>query len=79
MTDLPATRDAFALLSKPTLDLTEQDIEGIVADLRQRRERFLQGIADKPKRAPARPELDSSAEAKAARTAHLLGELDLGV
>lgn len=73
---LPSTRDAASLLSKPTLDLTDEEVEIICADLRKRREQFLQGVQDKPKRA-ALPAPDRSPEAKAARTAQLLGELDL--
>lgn len=73
--ELPATRDAFELLSKPTLSLTDADVEAICKDLRARRERFLQGVADKPKRAPAKPAADKSPEAKAARTESLLGDL----
>lgn len=72
---IPSARDAFELLSKPTLQLTADDITGICKDLRQRRERFLQGIADKPARKPAAASVDKSPEAKAARTASL--ELDL--
>lgn len=72
---LPTTRDAFELLSKPTLQLSEEDIVAICADLRKRRERFLQGIADKPARKPPADNLDRSPEAKAARTASLENEL----
>lgn len=78
MTDLPASRDAFELLSKPTLQLTDEEVTAICADLRAKRQRFLQGIADKPARKAAKPAVDASPEAKKARTEALKGELDLG-
>lgn len=74
--ELPAQRDAFALLSKPTLELTDAEIELICADLRRKREQFLQGVQDKPPRT-AKVQVDQSPEAKAQRTADLLGEIDL--
>ena len=39
--------DSFALLSKPTLELTDTDLLLIANDLRAKRRKFLQGIADK--------------------------------
>lgn len=67
------TRDAFTLLSKPTLELEEQDIIDICADLRKRRERFLAGQKDnlpKPKKDPATP------ADKEANSAAVLGEIE---
>lgn len=75
MSELPQTRDAFALLSKPTLELTDEEITSICADLRRRREQFLQGVQDKPVRKPKEPAPDRSDEAKAARSANLLDDL----
>lgn len=77
--ELPAQRDAFALLSKPTLELTDAEIELICADLRRKREQFLQGVQDKPPRAAKAklPPPDRSSEAVQQRTADLLGEIDL--
>jgi hypothetical protein len=69
-------QDSFALLSKPTLELTDFDLLRIANDLRAKRRKFLTGIADKPgisARKKAEPVTD---EAKAATTQHLLGELD---
>lgn len=73
--ELPSSRDAFELLSKPTLELSDADVEAICLDLRQKRERFLQGVADKPKRAAAKPAVEKSPEAKAARTENLLNDI----
>lgn len=69
---IPPT-DSFALLSKPTQELTDMDLLLIANDLRAKRVRFLRGIADKPTRAKAEP---VSPEAKKATTEHLLNELD---
>lgn len=71
----PTTRDAFTLLSKPTLDLTDAEIEVIVKDLRARRERFLAGQKDnapKPAKAKAEP---MSAEAKKAAADDILASI----
>lgn len=46
--------DAFVLLSKPTLELTFDNMKAIASDLRAKRVRFLQGKADNPgRKAPA--------------------------
>ena len=74
--ELLPPRDSFELLSKPTQELTDQDLLLIANDLRAKRRKFLTGIADKPGitgRKKAEPVTD---EAKAATTAHLMGELD---
>ena len=43
--------DAYALLSKPTLEIGDAEAEKIVADLRQRRLAYLKtGKPDKPKK-----------------------------
>lgn len=69
---------AFELLSKPTLELTDQQQLLIANDLRAKRVKFLNGQADRPgstarKRAPV-----PTPEEKAARTAHLKEQLKLG-
>lgn len=63
---------AHTLLNKPTLEITPEEENAIFADLRQRRERFLQGQQDKPpaKRAPAKTK-----EEKEAVTSSLLDEM----
>jgi len=74
--ELIPPQDSFALLSKPTLELSDTDLLLIANDLRAKRRKFLTGIADKPGstgRKKAEPITD---EQKAATTAHLLGELD---
>jgi hypothetical protein len=75
--ELIPPRDSFELLSKPIGDLTDDDLLRIANDLRAKRRKFLQGIADKPgtvgNRKKAEPVTD---EQKKATTAHLLGELD---
>lgn len=65
-TDLPM--DAYALLSKPTLELTDAEIEVIVLDLRKRRERFLAGQKDNLPKKPkaAKPVLTDEAKQQAA-------------
>jgi hypothetical protein len=73
--ELLPPKDSFELLSKPTLDLSDEELLLIANDLRAKRRKFLQGIADKP--AVTRKKADPiTAEQKAATTAHLLGELD---
>ena len=71
---LPDTRDAFALLSKPTLQLTDEEVTLVCADLRKRREAFLQGRADKP---PRKAAPQKSPEEKQALLAGLEAELGL--
>ena len=65
-------RDAYTLLSKPTLELTDQDIEDICKDLRARRERYLAGQKDNPPKKAAPPK---SAEEKAALTDSIIGDV----
>lgn len=86
MTDnLPATaepeqEDAYTLLSRPTLELTDAQIERIVEDLRNKRARFVldpKKNADRPK-AKRAVESKTSKEAKERNTAVLLGQLNLG-
>lgn len=76
-TEIPETGDAYALLSKPTLQLSDAEIEVICVDLRKRRERFLMGQKDAaPKKAAApKVKLDESPEAKKQRSADLLGDI----
>lgn len=69
MSTTQPTGDAYALLSKPTLELTEAEIEAICKDLRARRERFLAGQKDnqpKPKKVsePLTPEAKQQAAAE---------------
>jgi chromatin segregation and condensation protein Rec8/ScpA/Scc1 (kleisin family) len=45
--------DAYALLSKPTLDLSDAEVARICADLRVRRARYI--ATNKPDKAPAKP------------------------
>jgi hypothetical protein len=70
--------DAYALLSKPTLDLTDAEVEKVVADLR----RALYAATGKPDRQPkpkAEPKGKSTAADKAANTAALLASLQLKI
>lgn len=69
------TRDAFTLLSKPTLELTDEEVELICKDLRQRRERFLAGQKDNYPKPPKKEVQPITAESKAANTEGLLGSL----
>jgi len=65
--------DAYALLSKPTQELTDAEVEAVFADLRIRRERFLQGVQDKPAAKPKAPA--KTKEEKAAITSGLMDDL----
>lgn len=87
MTQLPASEpspdtesalDAYSLLSKPTLELTDAEVGKIVADLRARRAKHLAtGKPDKPK-IEAKAKADPlSKEAKAANTQALLAQLKI--
>jgi hypothetical protein len=68
--------DAYALLSKPTLDLTDDEVEAICKDLRARRERFLAGQKDtQPK--PKKEKVEMTDEMKKQTQADILAELDL--
>lgn len=78
-----APRDAYSLLSRPTLEITDEELEIIVADLRRRREYFVkEGKKDNPKaeraKAAKAPATKASKEAKERNTAVLLSELNLG-
>lgn len=57
------TRSAYDLLSKPTLELTDQDIENICKDLRTRRERFLAVQKDNPPKKATPPKTKEEKEA----------------
>lgn len=74
---LPATVDAYDLLSTPTLDLSDAQVELIVLDLRRRREAYVKtGKVDKPKKEKADvKKLDK--DEKARNTALLLAQLKL--
>ena len=74
--ELLPPKDSFELLSKPTLELTDTDLLLIANDLRAKRRKFLQGIADKPGATGRKKAEPITAEAKAATTQHILGELD---
>lgn len=71
-------QDAYSLLSKPTLDLTDAEVEIVVSDLRRRRRLFIeQGIKDEPvkKAAAKKKALPAAAKDKAANTLALLSQL----
>lgn len=73
------TDSAYALLSKPVLELTDAEVKVIIADLREKRLRFVtSGIADKK---PAKPKVtmtdEEAAAAKAANTAALAASLGI--
>jgi hypothetical protein len=67
-------RSAYDLLSKPTLELNEEEIKLICADLRKRRERFLAGQKDNPPK-PKKAEPPKTAEEKAALSDSVLGDV----
>lgn len=72
--------DAYALLSKPTLDLTDKEVERVVTDLQARRKLYLStGKPDAPKKAkaPAEPKKKLTDDEKKRNTALLLGQLKM--
>lgn len=74
--------DAYALLSRPTLELTDAQVEAIVVDLRKRRELYIKtGKPDRPSKPKALegPKAKLTAADKAANTALLLERLNLKV
>jgi hypothetical protein len=75
--DLTDPIDAYSLLSKPTLELTDAEVLIVVEDLRKRREAYIKtGKPDKPKAARvASKKLDK--DEKARNTALLLAQLKL--
>lgn len=76
LTPTPEPRpDAYALLSKPTLELSDAEVEIIVNELRTKRALFVQDPkknADKPKRIAA-PAADKAT--KAANSLALLAQM----
>lgn len=73
----PEAINAYDLLSKPTLDLTDAEVQAVVADLRRRRALYVKtGKPDKPKTVKsAARKLD--ADEKARNTAALLASLKI--
>lgn len=69
---------AFKLLSKPTLELTDHELLLIANDLRAKRVKFLNGVADRPGATGRKKAPPVTEEEKAARTAHLKEQLKLG-
>lgn len=73
----PEPLDAYALLSKPTLNYTDDEVALVVADLRKRRAAYVStGKVDKPKKEKVEREKLSKDE-KARNTAALLASLKL--
>jgi len=72
------TLSAYDLLSTPTLDLSDKQVEAIVVDLQKRRKLYIQtGKVDKAPKPKAEPKAKATAEDKARNTALLLGQLKL--
>jgi len=77
MPDAPEPLDAYALLSKPTLEITDAEAELIVTDLRKRREAYIKtGKPDKPKKEKVERQ-KLSADEKARNTALILAQLKM--
>lgn len=72
-TTTPSPADAYALLSKPTLDLSDDEVKAICKDLRARRERFLAGQKDAAPKPKAEPK---TAEEKAALTQSIATDIE---
>lgn len=74
MADEPETFDAYALLSKPTLDVSDEEALLIIEDLRKRRVAYLKtGKPDKQPKAKAPPKGPVD---KKANTANLLALIE---
>lgn len=71
----PAT-SAYDLLSRPTLDLSDAEVELIIADLRKKRTLYIAGTDDKPK-AEKKKALAASADEKKANALSFLAQLQL--
>jgi hypothetical protein len=68
---------AYDLLSKPTLDLSDAEVDLIIADLRKRRAAYVStGKADRPKKEKAAT-VKLEKDDKARNTAALLASLKL--
>ena len=77
MTFVSEPPSAYDLLSKPTLELTDDEAEIIVADLRAKRAAFVRtGKVDKPKAEKA-AKVKLGSDEKARNTAALLAQLKL--
>lgn len=79
MPETTPERNAYALLSKPTLELTDADVEIIVADLRKRRLAYAtdpKKSADNPTKVKPQP---ISAAEKQVNTDDLLASLDISL
>lgn len=77
-----AELDAYALLSKPTLELTDAEVEKIVIDLQARRKLYLStGKPDQPRKAAAKrePAKKASDDEKKRNTELLLGKLKMSL
>lgn len=73
-----ATLSAYDLLSTPTLDLSDAQVEAIVIDLQKRRKLYIQtGKPDKAPKPKAEPKAKTTADDKARNTAMLLAQLKL--
>lgn len=73
-----ATLSAYDLLSTPTLDLTDDQVEDIVVDLRKRRELYIKtGKADKAPKPKAEPKAKATADDKRRNTEILMASLNL--
>jgi len=75
--------DAYALLTKPTLDLSDAEVDAIITNLQKRRKVYLDtGKADAPakeaaaRKALAEPKAKPTAADKKANTAALLDSID---
>jgi len=69
------TGSAYELLTRPTLDLTDDEVSLIISDLRRRREAYVStGKRDEPHKQPREK---PTAESKAALTASIAAGLDI--
>lgn len=71
MADATTRGNAYELLSRPTLTLTDAEVSDIVADLRQRRLAYVSGKKD------VAPKKAATAEDKAVAASSIAAELGL--
>lgn len=75
--DFPTAADAYSLLTRPTLEITDAELLIIIADLRRRREAFMTGKKDDNRKAAAA--VKPTEASKSAATADLLAGLNLTI
>jgi hypothetical protein len=76
-TETPTPPSAYELLSKPIGEISNANLEVIVADLRRRRAAYKNGTADRPDKVKAAKAAPKTPTEIQALTADLLADLNL--